>query len=345
MEIVQKRPVLLVIGIVAGLVIGLLFGWVIWPAEFTGAGPQHLHPRDQANLFYNLADVYAFDNNRDRVAETLGRWEGADEAICDLAQRTQDQASVARLIALAAVLNASGCPGLVAPAAPTLEEPAEEAGGRGWLLTCLLGLLLLALIGAIFILLNRKQRTVGGRYDEGYDNPPDITAVSTGGGEQQAIPIARFQTSYSRGHDVYDDSFSIENANGDFLGECGVGISEAIGADAPKNVTAFEIWLFDKNDIRTVTKVIMSDHAFFDEAIKAKLAPKGEPILARLNETIVLETASLIINAEIKEMEYGVGNLPPQSFFDRFAVELSAWAKEGDFGEPDVQGRIDELNF
>jgi hypothetical protein len=44
-------------------------------------------------------------------------------------------------------------------------------------------------------------------------------------------------------------------------------------------------------------------------------------------------------------MEYGVGNLPPQSFFDHFAVELSAWAKEGDFGEPDVQGRIDELNF
>jgi hypothetical protein len=35
--------------------------------------------------------------------------------------------------------------------------------------------------------------------------------------------------------------------------------------------------------------------------------------------------------------------LPPQSFFERFTVELSAWAKDGDYGEPDVQGRIDEL--
>ena len=116
---------------------------------------------------------------------------------------------------------------------------------------------------------------------------------------------------------------------GDFLGECGVGISESIGAGDPKNVTAFEIWLFDKNDIRTVTKVLMSDHAFFDEALKAKMAPKGEPILARENETIVLETNTLIINATIKEMAYGTGTLPPQSYFERLTVELSAWSKEG----------------
>jgi hypothetical protein len=127
------------------------------------------------------------------------------------------------------------------------------------------------------------------------------------------------------------------------LGECGVGLSETLGADVPKNVTAFEVWLFDKNDIRTVTKVVMSDHAFFDEAIKAKLAPKGEPVLARPNETIVLETATLIVNAAITELEYGTGALPPQSFFERFTIELSAWNKEGEFEEPDLQERVDDM--
>ncbi|MCZ2115466.1 MAG: hypothetical protein LC131_16810, partial [Anaerolineae bacterium] len=134
------------------------------------------------------------------------------------------------------------------------------------------------------------------------------------------------------GHDTYDDSFNIENAAGDFLGECGVGISEVIGVGTPKNVTAFEIWLFDKNDIRTITKVIMSDHAFFDDALKAKLAPKGEPVLARKNETIVLETAKLIINAEITELEYGdSANMPDASYFERFTIELSAWVQEDDY--------------
>ena len=134
------------------------------------------------------------------------------------------------------------------------------------------------------------------------------------------------------------------NANGDFLGECGVGISESIGTGSPRNVTALEIWLFDKNDIRTITKVIMSDHAFFDDALKAKLAPKGEPVLASENEPIVLETAALIINAEITDLAYNTDtSLPPNSTFDRLTIELSAWAKEGDYAEPDIEGRVDEL--
>jgi hypothetical protein len=188
-----------------------------------------------------------------------------------------------------------------------------------------------------------RQRSGGSAQYHEPAEMPTAAPIMEDGGSQQVTPIARFQTTYARGHDTYDDSFSIENADGDFLGECGVGLSETIGADTPKNVSAFEVWLFDKNDIRTVTKVIMSDHAFFDDAIKAKLAPKGEPVLARESETIVLETASLIVNAEITEMAYGAGTLPPQSFFERFTVELSAWAKDGDYGEPDVQGRIDEL--
>jgi len=164
--------------------------------------------------------------------------------------------------------------------------------------------------------------------------------------EAMAVPIARFRTAYTRGHDTYDDAFSIENANGDFLGECGVGISETIGATAPKNVTAFEVWLFDKNDIRTITKVIMSDHAFFDDALKAKLAPKGEPVLARENETIVLETATLLINAEITEMEYGqASELPDTSYFERFTIELSAWAKEGETAMPNPGEGEDLLRY
>jgi hypothetical protein len=41
---------------------------------------------------------------------------------------------------------------------------------------------------------------------------------------------------------------------GEFMGEYGVGVSEAIGVGEPKKVTALEIWLFDKNDIKTATK-------------------------------------------------------------------------------------------
>ena len=87
--------------------------------------------------------------------------------------------------------------------------------------------------------------------------------------------MAQFMASYKLGDDLFDDSFSIDFPAGEFLGECGVGISETIGVGDPKKVTAFEVWLFDKNDIQTVTKVLMSAHAFLDEATRLRLACQG----------------------------------------------------------------------
>ena len=186
-----------------------------------------------------------------------------------------------------------------------------------------------------------------------YDPPapkpePIASGLTTPAPSALSAPVANFRTTYVRGDDGYDDSYSIDSTTGEFLGECGVGISETIGMDTPSNVTAMEVWLFDKNDIRTVTKVVMSEHAFFDDAMKAKLAPKGEPVLARLGDVVVLETAALTVRAKVVEAEYSSrSEYPAQSVFDRFTIELSAWAKDGlTPPDPNDQTRAgDMLNF
>jgi hypothetical protein len=345
MEGNQGRYILVgIIAFLVGWAIGLfLFGWGIWPVEYTGAQPQDLSDSHKETYLIAMADLYAYQGNQERMQQTFASWPDADQEICKLYTETADSDEALRLNALAQALNGAGCSGVV-----TDPDAAESGGGRGnasyIALICLLSAILAVVVVAIVVVWRRRG---SGPADE---PAPDYGTATTAEPyveeaaiEQQVTPLARFQTTYSRGHDTYDESFSIENADGDFLGECGVGLSESLGADVPKSVTAFEVWLFDKNDIRTVTKVVMSDHAFFDEAIKAKLAPKGEPVLARPNETIVLETATLIVNASITELEYGTGALPPQSFFERFTVELSAWNKEGDFDEPDVQERVDDM--
>jgi len=145
-------------------------------------------------------------------------------------------------------------------------------------------------------------------------------------------PLVQFMTTYLRGDDLYDDSFSIETQGGEFLGETGVGISEVISTTDSKNVTAFEVWLFDKNDIRTVTKVLMSDHAFNDDAIRAKLAPKGEAVRAESGLRVVLETASLRVQARIVDVSYSTSAMPPNGVFERITLELAAWKREGQAG-------------
>lgn len=325
---------------IVGLLIGLVvLGWGLWPVQWTDAGPQHLAEADQAQFVRNVADLYSFQGDQQRVREALGGW-GGDAVACQLAATSLDPAEVARLEAVAGVVNGQGCAGIAA--APATDATEADEGGGSFATLLLLGLLLIFLLAAIVIVINRRNALGTDGRRGTYTDVPDSVPMS-GDDTVVTTPLARFQTTYAFGHDSFDDSFSIENANGDFLGECGVGISESIGTDSPKNVTALEVWLFDKNDIRTVTKVVMSDHAFFDEALKAKLAPKGEPVLARENETIVLETASLIINAEIRDLQYGTGTLPPQSYFEQITIELSAWAKEGDYAPPDIEGRVDEI--
>lgn len=354
MDIVKRMPgTSLLVTFILGLIIGLVvLGWWLFPVEYTGTTPAGLFPEYQAIYVRNTAELFSFDNNQEKVRAALGGW-GGDAVACQLAATSTDPADQQRLIAVATVVNGQGCTGATAPGVPgagTTTDTTADTGERNWLLPLLLAALLAMLGGAIWYVYSRRQAIMADAQTTtppAYrpSTPPATTAqrppaeTATTYREPQpeyepvAVPIARFRTNYTHGHDTYDDSFSIENANGEFLGECGVGISEVLGTGSPKAVTALEVWLFDKNDIRTITKVIMSDHAFFDEALKAKLAPKGEPVLARENETIVLETASLIINAEITEMAYG-GNpdLPDRSYFDLFTIELSAWSKEAEGG-------------
>jgi len=149
-------------------------------------------------------------------------------------------------------------------------------------------------------------------------------------------PLAEFVTTYVLGDDHYDPSFSIELESGEFLGECGVGISETISIGKPEKVTAFEVWLFDKNDIHTVTMVLMSQYAFDDEALRTKLAPKGGPVLAKVGKELILETESLRVQARVIEVTYGIGNLPPNSFFEHLTMHMAAWVKPEWEGEQSI---------
>jgi hypothetical protein len=295
--------------LVVGIILGLVYAWVVSPAE------------------------WSFNNAQSLASAVCG-------VAADVDTTSADKAIYENMVR---AYNGVGC-GFDATTTPqdSAAPVVDESSGGNSSLT--LVLLLLVLVVAAVIVWRRRSAVSGESVETPrYAEVPEAGPVMDAGAEFTTVPIARFRTDYLLGKDNYDDSFSIENSSGDFLGECGVSIAESLGTDSPKNVTAFEVWLFDKNDIRTITKVIMSDHAFFDDAIKAKLAPKGEPVLARESETVVLETATLIINAEVTELAYGTGTLPPQSFFERFTIELSAWSKEGDFEELDLQARADEL--
>ncbi len=332
---VQKNKVLvvLIVGGVLGLLLGLLMGWVIWPVQWTNATPSHLRSDFQGDYLTWVADQYANTGDLEWARAKLGAefWEeGAlAEALDGLSQEHGGQTAI-HLRALGQALE-------VAPLAPSVAEepsPTSEAPGTGGGITvrsvatvCGVALLVVAFVGGVLYLVNRLRKREAGAEAAGTRvgmtaGFPAMEDVSWGA---EGRPLAQFVTTYTLGDDHYDPSFSIEMENGEFMGECGVGVSETIGVGAPNKVTAFEIWLFDKNDIRTVTQVLMSDYAFHDDALRTKLAPKGEPVLAEADRDIVLETKTLRVRARVVELEYGAGNLPPDSFFAKLTMDLAAW--------------------
>jgi len=241
-----------------------------------------------------------------------------------------------RLTQLAAAVGTVPNPGDgTTPGTGTTQPSGPLAMLQGLLPVCAAVVLLLVVVGGGVFLYMRfaggmprstapakpKPEVTQGTMAERVETPPAVVA------EAGAEPVTTFKTTYMLGNDLFDESFSIDDQQGDFLGECGVGIGETIGVGDPKRVTAFEVWLFDKNDIRTVTKVVMSEHAFNDEGLKSKLAAKGEPVMAKGDGTIEMETATLKVQARVVDMQYGSGALPTNSFFQQITLEISAWKK------------------
>jgi hypothetical protein len=335
-----KNPIVMgVIGFVLGLVIGwFAIGWGIWPVNWTDATPNELSYEWKVEFLRSAIQAYGQNGN---TTEALARYTslGADaqQAINTVAQDPKGLSNdllsdFSNVVAAAAPGPATGPatgPASVTTPEATTSAPAAKKSALPILLValCLLILVLVAFLAYMFFF--RKRLAGGGQQA----SPEEIaearrqagyTDYTTKGAEP---PIGQFMASYKMGDDLFDDSFSIDSASGEFLGECGVGISETIGVGDHKKVTAFEVWLFDKNDIQTVTKVLMSAHAFNDGTIRQRLEAKGEPVLVESGIETVLETQTLQLVARVADMGYGDSSMPEESYFDHVLLELSVWSK------------------
>jgi len=340
----------MLIGFLVGMAVGLIvLGWWLWPVQWTGAKPSSLSAQYQQAYLNDSANSYAVGMPINEVSAQLGEdWKkvnpNKDPAMTDM------QAVVGILNDMIQVHYAGNDNNLITfrdalqtygTVGPTNVPPNQAGISRETAIVLAILILLLVIIGAFLILRRlrsekpRQVTVVSTTTTEGVAAAV-VPAVSRAAGGARPVektawpgetrpPLTQFATTYAFGDDRYDMSSSIETSGGDFLGECGVGISETIGTGLPEKATALEVWVFDKNDVRTVTKVLMSEFAYNDPSLRAKLASKGDAVLARPGEVVELKTQTLKINARIVDVVYGSGT-PANSYFQQVTLELATWS-------------------
>lgn len=328
----REIMIVLIVFLVGVLVGWLLLGWVIAPVVWTDAAPRHLQTSYRDFFLRTVAIAY---NGNAITADDLNTFVASNwsyDGVLTELNRLKAGPGGDTYNKLIDTLDF-----LKSQAGSAAGQPAE--GG----VSPVVWLLLLLVVVAAAILSVAVVRRAGGSAQVAASGAPGAAgtvsraqAIARGApvlawpGESEA-PLRQFEMTYVLGDDRFDMSNAIETPSGMFLGECGMGIGDTIGTPDPSKVTAFEVWLFDKNDIRTVTTVLMSDHAFNDATLKTKLAAKGDAVLAKKDVIIPLDTATLRVRAKVTELEYGSGQLPERSFFQRIKVVMAAW-QVGDSG-------------
>ncbi len=326
LELLKRPVVVAVLGVIVGVLVGVPIGW--GTVTFANTTPAVMRPDLQEDYLRMAIESFQVDRNPDLAVR---RWDDLGPAAAPLFVKVQENPEGINPAVIAAY-------GQVIQAAKGAAQPSEtEApGGLSGTAIVIIAILFLvvvaAAVGLVFLrrllrnpapteITPSMQATEINR--EAAKNKTNFESLGV------APPITQNMTTYVLGDDLYDESFSIDTPSGDFLGEYGVGVSETIGVGDPKKVTALEVWLFDKNDIKTATKVLMSAHAFADPAIRTRLEAKGELIQMEPQKQIMLETETLQLLATVVDLQYGDGSMPDQSYFERATLELAVWRKQG----------------
>lgn len=325
LDYLKKPVVIAALAFIVGLLIGLVvLGWGLWPVQWTDADPSSLRPDLQEDYMRMTIDSFISNPVNELAIQRYQALSADGPAVFErIKAGYRDQN---------AILNFSKVVLPTTPTATTTPASGQTPARRGPLTSILIivgAVFLFAILGFAVIkylipLLKHTSSDSPANRASDNTNQPEMTDYSAKSEDQ---PIAQFMTTYVLGDDLFDDSFSIDSPSGEFLGECGIGISETIGVGEPKKVTAFEVWLFDKNDIQTVTKVLMSTRAFNDVATFQRLQAKGEPFMMERGKQVILETAALQLVATATDMEYGQGALPEDSYFERLTLEIAIWPK------------------
>jgi hypothetical protein len=338
--------------IIFGAILGLIWAWGLFPTQFTGANPNRLNQSAQEQW----VKMVAIASSQDPLILYQ------DAQAVDLLSRIPDPiVTIDRLLADPNLSpgDAAALQELRATIPSDLQGTAAP-GQNGWLSSIFQIVLLIVLIGVltpIWMLLwriliypnivagamDQFKASTNKEYAEQKKREAEVRAVARAAADAKrsmvveadvdlGAPVMKTLSIFSKGRE-YDDSFEIElplDQGGDFLGQCGATVAEAVTPDP----VAIEIWLFDMFTSQDKKRVFITEAGYADPAIRsrveASLDSPGDVVVARNGAKLIVDSDKLRLQGEMKDLQVDANGR-----FQSFQMPIAAWwRKDGAAAAP-----------
>lgn len=142
-------------------------------------------------------------------------------------------------------------------------------------------------------------------------------------------PISTFApTIYRHGDDHYDVDFAINGPLGELIGECGASIADRIGLDSPARVSALALWVFDKNDFQSTTKVLFTNFAYADSVTRSKLKARGDAVQAMDGGVVEILTSLMRVEVQVSDLVLNTDRNPDSGYFQSITLTFRVFKRQ-----------------
>lgn len=335
-----------IILLVIGLMIGLIWGYLLSPTVFYGANPNRLNDAAQAQWIRMVA-VGAYS-----------RSEYTEQSAAELAAKVPNPIQTINTLLGDPNLSQSDRDSLqyllsILPPDLAGSEPVIPPGTINQASGLLIPFLLIVIVTPILVLLwrlliypnigaavvNRVREMRDPELAEKNRRSRDELKVM----QQQRVlrdqmkaevstdvefgePVMQYLAIYKPERN-FDESVEIElplDKGGDFLGQCGTVIAEAVDPDP----IAVEVWLFDMFSQENLKKIFVTEMGYNDPSIRARLEADVEKpadvVVAATGAAVNLDSEKLRLQGKLSSVVVNANGR-----FQDFNLQLRAWQKTG----------------
>ncbi len=141
----------------------------------------------------------------------------------------------------------------------------------------------------------------------------DILAMATDRSKGETEPPAKsgqllldYSCNFAKSGSIFDESLSLDTPSGEFMGECGITAYN-------EGMEYFEVWLFDKADIATVT-IILTTKPNTEGNDAELLAVKGKVYEISEGSPLIIESQTIKLEVTVSGLEIDGASIKKATF-------------------------------